>query len=294
MTMTSTPPNILNKTIQHENGTLAYSVRIPANNPTAVPILMIQGVGVHGKGWLPQAHQLGHTFRVITFDNRGIGKSLPMPTMPISVEQMADDALAILNAERLTAHVVGHSLGGLAAMHLALTARERVRSLALMCTVAKGLDAAKLKGADFWLALRTRVGPESWRRRAFLQMVFPPDIWDNYLTDKKMEELADLFGHDLAEQPPIVKKQLTALKNYDATPRLKELAGIPTLVMSGRHDRIARPELGKALAEGIPNARFMEFATASHALPIQLPAQVNDQLHTHILRVENSLPRSAP
>ena len=81
-------------------------------------MLFIQGVGVHGDGWLPQIDQLSATYTCVSFDNRGMGRSLPAAAA-ISVEQMATDAEAVLQAvlqavqvER--AHVVGHSLGGLA------------------------------------------------------------------------------------------------------------------------------------------------------------------------------------
>ena len=56
---------------------------------------------------------------------------------------------------------------------------------------------------------------------------------------------------------------------YDATPRLGELAGLPTLVVSAFHDRIARPELGRALAAGVPEAHYVEIADAAHAVPIE-------------------------
>jgi pimeloyl-ACP methyl ester carboxylesterase len=98
--------------------------------------------------------------------------------------------------------------------------------------------------------------------------------------------LRPIFGHDLAEQPPVVAKQLKAMGSYDATSRLSELSGLPTLVVSASHDRIARPEFGRALAAGVPGSRYLEIANASHGLPIEHPGQINQLLLDHFAQTE--------
>ena len=76
--------------------------------------------------------------------------------------------------------------------------------------------------------------------------------------------------------------QLRAMKRYgDATPRLGELAGLPTLVISAAHDRIAPPSAGRAIAAGIPGARYIEVPDASHGLPIRRSEWVNTTLADH-------------
>ena len=97
-------------------------------------------------------------------------------------------------------------------------------------------------------------------------------------------ELATLFGRDLADQPAIVMTQLRAAARFDISARLPELAGIRTLVMSARHDRIAPPRFGRALAAGIPGARYVEIETAGHAAPIQCAGEVNALLADHLGR----------
>jgi pimeloyl-ACP methyl ester carboxylesterase len=67
-----------------------------------------------------------------------------------------------------------------------------------------------------------------------------------------------------------------------------KLTGIPTLVASARHDPIAPPVLGKAIAARIHGARYVEFERASHALPIQLADEVNALLADHLSTVEGS------
>ena len=109
---------------------------------------MVQGVGVAGCGWRPQVDALSPSFRVITFDNRGIGGST-RGSAPLTIDLMADDALAIADAESLERfHLVGHSMGGLIAQAAAIRARPRILSLTLMCTFADGREGSKMSLGD--------------------------------------------------------------------------------------------------------------------------------------------------
>ena len=58
-------------------------------------VLLIQGVGVIGAGWSPQVDAMAGRFRMMAFDNRGIGSS-PLGDVPLSIEVMADDAIGIM------------------------------------------------------------------------------------------------------------------------------------------------------------------------------------------------------
>ncbi len=255
------------------------------------PVVFIQGVGVQGDAWLPQVDALAGHYRCLTFDNRGLGASQPIAGKnsiepfgaPITVEQMASDTLAIMDAAAISqAHLAGHSLGGLIALHLALTARQRVRSLSLLCTFADGRVATRMTWRMFCLGTGSRIGPRSFRRKTFLRIVMPPAELAKSNHAELSTRLAALFGHDLADHPSIVSPQLNALKNYNATPRLIELTHLPTLILSAAHDPIARPnEGGRVLASGIPGSRYMEFPHASHGLPIQCAGEVNALLLEH-------------
>src|SRR5262249_5914702 len=70
------------------------------------PVLFAQGVGVHGCGWRPQVDGLADRFRCVWFDNRGVGLSQPTG-VPVTADQMADDARAVLDAAGwASAHIV--------------------------------------------------------------------------------------------------------------------------------------------------------------------------------------------
>ena len=245
-------------------------------------VLLIQGVGTVGEGWRPQVEALADAFTLISFDNRGIGRSTGQG--PLSIEAMAADALAIMRAEHLDQfHVVGHSMGGLIAQEVALTAPQQCRSLSLLCTFAAGKQGARPSASMLVTALRTRIGTRRMRRHAFLELVMPAAVLAEFDRDAMAEQLAPLFGHDLADQPAIVMSQLRAMSRYDARPRLGRLAGLPTLVVSASEDRIARPRFGRELAAAIPGALLVELPRAGHGVPIHEAGRINQLLRGHFL-----------
>ena len=241
-------------------------------------VILVQGVGVIGSGWEPQVIGLRDRFTVITIDNRGIGKST-LDERQLTIEDMAADVLAVADAERLGRfHLAGHSMGGVIAQHIALTSRARVLSVALLCTFLKGRQGTMVAPAMLPAAIRSRIGTRAMRRRAFVELIMPRRYLAGVDRDRLCAELGELFGRDLADQPSIIMRQLRAMGRYDASAKLSALEGIPTLVVSGRHDCIARAAYGRALAAAIPGARYVEFDDAGHALTIQRAADVNELL----------------
>ncbi|MDX1930635.1 MAG: alpha/beta hydrolase [Pirellulaceae bacterium] len=247
-------------------------------------VLFIQGCGVQGSGWLPQIETLAEKYTCIWYDNRGMGLSQPLGAA-LSVDRMAQDTKAILQASgHARAHVVGHSLGGLVAQRFAIDNRSSTMSLALLCTFADGRQAAPLTMRMMMLGLGTVLGTKRMRRLAFLRLVTTPGAVTN--PDALAARLGELFGHDLAEQPPVVKSQLAAMRATDVTEQLKTLRDLPTLIVNARHDPIAPPQCGLNILKVMPHASYVEFADASHALPVTHADQVNQMLDEHFCEVK--------
>lgn len=274
--------NKQNFMLERQGSLLSYQVQ-----GQGVPVIFIQGVGVHGSGWKPQVDTLASQYCCLSFDNRGIGASQPIVTK-LTIEQMAEDTKALMDAQKWdSAHIVGHSMGGVIALHLALSASKRVRSLSLLCTFAKGSDATKLSPWMLWVGMRSRIGTRRMRRHAFLEIVMPKEILVKKDRDKLAEELEPIFGHDLAEQPPIVMKQLSAMQSYDATAQLGQRAELPTLVVAAKHDKISPPQVGQAIAKAIVGSRYVEIAEAAHGAPIQCADRINNLLIEHFSKADN-------
>ncbi len=252
------------------------------------PILFIQGCGVGGDGWKPQTDVLAKSHTCASFDNRGYGRS--GDASEITVRAMTDDVVALLDHLGWgSAHVVGHSLGGVIAQQLALDAPARVRSLSLLCTFVRGKDGAKLTPWMMWKAIAMRVGTRASRRSAFLAMVMPAAALAAADHAALAAELGALFGRDLADQPGVIMKQVQALGAHDTSARLGELAPIPTLVVSAVEDRVAPPAQGRALAKAIGTARYVELEGAAHGVILQQPAVINALLAEHVAKAESAL-----
>jgi pimeloyl-ACP methyl ester carboxylesterase len=238
------------------------------------PVVLIQGVGVAGRAWEPQVQALRDRFELAWFDNRGIGRSTGEPT---SVERMAADVVALLDHlgwER--AHIVGHSLGGVIAQELALSAPERVLSLALLCTFSRGRNVIRFDLRSLAMNLRVRLGTQAMRRRAFFDMVSPRSLSRQAEVEPHIVQLEQAFERGLADLPPAAMAQVLALRAHDKLDQLPALSGIPSVVVSATEDPLAPPSEGRALAAAL-GAPFHELP-GSHAITVQDPESINELL----------------
>ncbi len=113
------------------------------------PLIMIMGYGSGMEGWTAQVPFFSKRFKVVTFDNRGAGKS-DKPKGPYTTTMMANDTAHLMENIGITqAHVMGASMGGMIAQELAINHPEKVNRLVLACTYAKPMlytDGARLTG----------------------------------------------------------------------------------------------------------------------------------------------------
>lgn len=236
------------------------------------PALLIQGVGATGRAWQPQIEALADRYTLAWFDNRGIGESSGDPK---SIEQMADDAAAVLDAVGWdTAHVAGHSMGGVIAHTLALRHTERVTSLSLLCTLSRGSRVIQWSARAMWMQIRCSLGTREMRRRAFFELVSPRALWS--APEPHIEALEAAFGRRLDELPPVSRKQVMAMRRQDLYAELARLRELPILVVSGDEDAVCPPSEGRELAEAL-DTPLVEVA-GGHAVPVQDAERINELL----------------
>ena len=222
------------------------------------PILLIMGLGASLEAWDRTAPVLAKRYRVILFDNRGVGRS-DVPPGPYSLEMMADDAAAVLDAAGVRqAHVYGASMGGMIAQEFALRHPSRVRRLILGCTACGGREAVR---ADQEVIAALNARATLPREEAMWMMA--PYIYDASTPRERIEEdfRSRLSANGSNEGYAAQYKAILAWPGSYA--RLAELQ-MPTLVIHGETDRLVPPENGRVVARAIPGSMLVMLPRASH------------------------------
>ncbi len=231
------------------------------------PVLMIMGLGLSGGAWWRTVPVLARRLRVITYDNRGVGRSRSFQHS-YTTEAMADDAVSVLDAAGIErAHVYGFSLGGMVAQQLALRHPARVRSLVLGATHAGGPRAVSPDRAvlDFFRARPSMAPAEA--ARASVPFNYGPRCRHEH-PERIAEDIQRRLKHPFPEQA--YRAQLWAAALHNCQRRLKRIAA-PTLVVHGHHDRMIPVANAQRVAACIPGATLRVLGESGHLYPTEEP-----------------------
>ena len=242
-------------------------------------VLFLHGLGMSRTGFDPQLAALSDRRRCIAWDMPGYGAS-PPPAGELSFPFLAAAVAALLDRlELANAHLVGLSMGGQIAQHVALEHPDRVRSLALLdSSPAFGLD-----GTD----------PEEWQRLRLgplEQGVEPAEVAEDVLrgvmgpnaSDAQVAEAVATMSRITA---PALAASVRNVVTHDVRARLAEIA-VPTLVVVGELDEETPLSYAEALRDGIPGAQLAIVPGAGHISNLEAPGAVNALLAEFLDRVE--------
>ena len=233
----------------------------------APALLLIMGLAYPAAMWFRLVPALAEHYRVIRVDNRGAGLTGDVSGAPYTVETMAADCLAVLDAAGVDkAHVVGISMGGLMAQEIALTHPERLRSLCLTATHPGIAHAVIDPDAMAMLLKRAEMTPAE---AAEASVPF------NYAPGTSRERIEEDWAvrFPLAATNEGYLAQATGTSQWDGYDRLPGIT-TPTLVLHGELDRLVPPANGKTLAQRIPGAELAIVPDANHVLMTDQPEQV--------------------
>ena len=235
------------------------------------PLLMIRGLGSTSEGFKPQIEGLAPHFRVISFDNRCVGRT-EQPQEPFTIADMADDTAALLDALNVeSAHVFGVSLGGMVAQEFALRHPRKVRRLGLACTHAGPRTAARAPDWAIRIFDESRDMPRRDALKHSVPILFSTKTVDEH-PELVEEALAVMENNNQPKSSYLL--QLGAVMKHDTIDRLSEITH-PTLVMTGTDDTLVAPGNSRMIAKRIPGARLIEFEDTGHVFFTEKPDEVN-------------------
>jgi len=248
--------------IAEVNGTsIGYTVQ-----GQGIPLVMISGMNDTRSSWRHQIGSFKKYYRIVTFDNRGAGKS-DKPAGPYTTRMMADDTMGLMDHLGIAkAHVVSHSMGGMIAQELAINYPDRVGKVVLGSTFAcqdensglspeviaawKAYEKSEHTTADLRRAARDipSLALNNWRSKMFLVPL-----------TKILVSIAPIS----AEMAAGMLAQFEAVLAHDAADRLT-LIKASTLVICGTADRTVKAGSSDLIASLVPKAKLVKLAGGSH------------------------------
>ncbi len=199
---------------------------------------------------------LGGFARVVTFDKRGQGLSDPALEVP-SLEQRSRDIAGVMDAAGMQrAVLLGFSEGGPMCIDFACRYPDRVEGLILVGTAARFLQSE-----EFPIGIPRRVLErvvEAWGSAAVRQILMP-SITREQIDDETFLAMSRLIG------PRSTIRQLMETMSQTDVRALLPSVKVPALVMHFTGDMAIPIRLGRALADGLPQAEFVEVNSVDHA-----------------------------
>ncbi len=246
---------------------------------TGEPLLFIEGLGYSTWMWFKQVEYFSQHFKVIIFDNRGVGDS-DKPDVPYSIEMMADDAVGLMKKLKIQrAHVLGISMGGIIAQELALKYPQIINKLVLGCTSFGGPNSIPMPPETIKASTPIKgISPEEQ-----LRLAMAPAFGPGYM-DANTEEIEQIIKMRMEKLTPSYAwlHQFSAAAAFNAEERISSIKS-PTLILSGDQDNVLPVENSYFIHKKILNSRLEIFPGAGHLFFIEEALKFNKLVHRYLL-----------
>lgn len=242
------------------------------------PLVMIMGIATDLTAWRSQTPAFKKHFRVVTFDNRGVGKS-DKPAGAYSTKMMADDTIGLMDHLGIEkAQILGVSMGGMIAQELAINYPERISKLVLGCTFAQRDESGG-------------ISPELPKALGYDEEYSDDDIRNvpirsaasvlvRLAFNKRLYRIISLLLMQLRIRQGVgtgIWGQLEAILGHNTADRLHFIKA-PTLVITGTKDRIIKPSSSEAIVSMMPNAKLVKVDDGSHAFSTEMRSRFNKEV----------------
>lgn len=238
-------------------------------------VVLLPGLGSDISSFARQTTLLAERFQVFGVNPRGVGLSDAPEAESYEVAQTAKDAAGVYEG---AAHVIGASLGAAAALELAITQPERVKTLTLITPFVDATPRLLAVGTA-WRSLAAEASSETLAR-ALLPWLFSSSfLADRAACDRTVRGLAQT----VARVPAKTLERMTIGMESWSGSRTADLSGlsVPTLVVAAGEDLLT-PQAAK-IAQVIPNAKLLLVETSGHAVALEAPGPVNEAIMAHLV-----------
>lgn len=283
---------------------LAHDMHGPDDGPVLV---LVAGLGTQRHWWPPGLlGLLAEQHRLVVPDNRDVGGSPRMDHLGkagarltalqqgeqvephYTLRDMAADVVATLDhLEIAMAHVVGASMGGMIAQHVALGWPDRTASLTSIMSTTGGPDIPP-GDPEVLASLLDEVPTHDEDAYVEAALAASRASANSHLFDEEDARRRHRLSYRSGLNPDASGRHLLAtLLDGDRTDRLRQLR-VPTLVIHGETDPMLRVEAGHATARTVPGADLLVLPDVGHELPRAVHRQVADAIAAHVGRVERA------
>jgi pimeloyl-ACP methyl ester carboxylesterase len=239
-------------------------------------VLLLHGWASSGRMWSPLAEALAGQARFWAVDLYGFGDSpRPVGDQPVDINLHEATVVNFCQQHGIQPRlVIGHSMGGMLALRLALNHPGLVERLMLLAPVVTGrfgykVDLNKLVASD-WLAFALAKSKPFWllSQNIFMPLLAVPNYW--YLDGQATARIVADYKR-ASWQAAAYAIQSIARENLE--PHLTYITQ-PTVVMLGSWDSTVPPAEGRLAAERLPQARLLELPRVRHQVLDERPQQV--------------------
>jgi pimeloyl-ACP methyl ester carboxylesterase len=265
----------------HINGTALW---VEDSGGDGIPVLFAHGLLLSCRMFDAQVAALRGRYRCISWDHRGQGQSAPGAGRAVSVEQVTDDALALIRALGLpAAHFVGLSMGGFVGMRLAARHPGLLRSLVLLDTSADPEPAENLPRYRL-LNLVARWFGVRW----VTERVMPILFGRTFLGDPARAEERALWRQRLAGNRRAIWRAVNGVIERAGVAAELSQVRTPTLVLVGEEDVATVPAKSERIRDLIAGATLVRIPGAGHSSSVEQPAAVTAAIAAFLARVDGA------
>ncbi|MER8752975.1 alpha/beta fold hydrolase [Mesorhizobium sp. M1050] len=254
---------------------------------SGAPVLLIHGVGMNATIWHDQITSMKDHHDLIAIDMLGHGSS-PLPPENATLSDFADQALRLLDHLRLASvSIVGHSMGALIALEIALRAPSRVRSI--VC-----LNAVFRRPGALAQAVRERAAALSSQGDASAIAATLARWFGDPLPESLASAAATARAALEGVNPEGYARTYRLFAHADAE-HADTLAGlaVPALFMTGSDDSNSTPVMSAAMARLAPHGQCLVLSGERHMMAMASPEKVTKHIST-FLDLEAAAPHAAP